>query len=68
MKLNRTCQVSFCQIAPLKIRGARPARLPLLSCPPHGSGRRELSRKQAEPASAETLRAGRQLLWQAGEL
>jgi len=34
MKLSKTYEVSCCQIAPLKIRGARPARLPLLTCPP----------------------------------
>ena len=40
-----------------RIRGARSARLPSLTCPPHGYGGRELLRKQAE-----------QILRQAGEL
>jgi hypothetical protein len=56
MKLTRTYQVRFCEITPLNIRGARPARLPLL----------KLSRKQAEHLPARAWQAG--ILWQAGEL
>jgi len=55
MRLSRNCQVSFCEIAPLKIRGERPARLPSL----------KLWHKQAKARLAcRSLTASRQ----AGEL